>query len=709
MVTDLYNLCPCGNGEKLKYCCNDLSNELEKILAKIKGEQRLAALQEVERLLGQHPKNPALLSLRCSLLLQLEELGKVAEAIEQFVTACPGNPSAHAYDAIWAALQKQPNAAIGKLQKSFENLGKSLSPQVYEAISLVSQSLLEANNLLAARGHLSLQAILAGENDPLPLQLLTQINSAPQVPLLLKQDFLLEEAANATPYAQEFTEAFQLAAAGRWANGKELFRKLDKNNPGQYPILKNIAILASWLGDLIETVEAWRGVASSEGCSEEEAIEAEALAQLIDAKTYEDQLDVVKIEVTLSDGDGFLERLSSEKLVEKMPIDPQLLKTEDSNPPPKAAYWLLDKPIPELSDKLTLKETPLVLGEMLYYGKQTDREARLDCIVTRDDNFATVQQHLKDLSFGMTLRKEQEEEVIGQVSAVSHLLNWNYHLPAGIDEAKKKELAESHRKETILKGWLNRELSTLDGKTPLEASKNPSLKTKLEASLFLLELMGEQNEWTFDFDELRKTLSLEKPSNLSFDVEVGALPLVRLSRLSAELLPDDDLSLAFRRATMSGARRAARMLGNELIKRDGTTEATTDYVYGMFARLANDPGEALELLAKAKEVAKEKGRPVASYLIAELDIRLEQRQVQEVQQLLGVFQTEYAQDAEVSRAVYQILVQHGVISPQGMPPGMSPGAPAVGTPGPASPSVTQPGMESSEPQKTSKLWVPGME
>ena len=55
MAIDPYAACPGGTGKKVKFCCDDLTGDLEQIDRLIEGDQISAALEQVERLAAKTP------------------------------------------------------------------------------------------------------------------------------------------------------------------------------------------------------------------------------------------------------------------------------------------------------------------------------------------------------------------------------------------------------------------------------------------------------------------------------------------------------------------------------------------------------------------------------------------------------------------------------------------------------------------------------
>ena len=69
------------------------------------------------------------------------------------------------------------------------------------------------------------------------------------------------------------------------------------------------------------------------------------------------------------------EQLLSSKRVQSVPFDPAQFQ-EANEPPPMGVFLLLDREIPQHSASLSRDNVPKVQGEMLLYGKETDRPAR---------------------------------------------------------------------------------------------------------------------------------------------------------------------------------------------------------------------------------------------------------------------------------------------------------------------------------------------
>ena len=68
---------------------------------------------------------------------------------------------------------------------------------------------------------------------------------------------------------------------------------------------------------------------------------------------------------------------------------------EEGEPPPKSAFYLFDRPLPESGQPQTAENVPNALGQLLLWGKQTDREARVVALSLPTSALDAVQSYLE--------------------------------------------------------------------------------------------------------------------------------------------------------------------------------------------------------------------------------------------------------------------------------------------------------------------------
>jgi tetratricopeptide (TPR) repeat protein len=715
MSLDPYQPCPCGSGSKIKFCCSkDIQAELDKIIRAVQGEQRASALDHIHHLIAEKGPRNALLAVKADVQLSLGKFEDADATIDEFLAASPDNPVALSLSAIHACSQDDLESAIEDLQQAMEHLDGMLAPSVYSAIGVVAQTLLQAGDVLAARGHLLMQAGLAGDQDENPVRLLMRINMLREVPLLLKQDYMYADCPEGVEWADDFDAAKKLALRGAWIAACEALDALEVKYPGQAAILRNIAILSGWVGQRDEAVVAWKKYARLKDVPLDEAVEAEALAQMLDPAAEVDEIDSVTVIYTVPDTEKLMELCLSDKRISKMPVDLSQLSAE-GEPPPKAAFWLLDKPVPESGLELAREAIPNVLGEMYIFGKRTDRDARIEFSILRDEMFDAAKAALTEV-LGEFVIDSPLEEVAGQVPKVTAALTWRWRLPDDTPPARRRELVAQQRSEVMLTRWPEVALKALGGKTPRQAAADPKLKVPTLAAILLLELGSEQNANEFDFNELRKALNL--PTRDMIDpagIDALKISIVKVPLLDVAKVSDEDLLMLYRRVVLKHASEAIRHLAKEVLHRSSLNDKVDkNETYDLLIRTAAGANDALSYVADAKKTAADAGQSPARWLLAELSIRLSTADTAECQKLVQTLQTRYMQEPGVAQGLYEILVSYGVISPGSMPAGSRRGAAPQMPAAPAAPAAASKLWTPDAPAaagggEKSKLWIPGMD
>jgi tetratricopeptide (TPR) repeat protein len=713
MALDPYMTCPCGSGKKVKFCCcKDITSDLERVMRAVEGEQRVAALDLINKLIDSNGQRAALLTLKANLHIALDNMEDASSTIAALFKQSPHNPAARALTAVVEASKGNTELAVERLQEALEFSDQHVVMSIYTALMFVSQALLAAGDLLAARGHLLMQIGLAGQQDKRPLRLIYELNSARQIPVLLKEDFVFADCPDDVPWRGEFLAVMNSAAKGAWLAACESLVSLADKVPGQPAVEKNIAILRSWLGQQDKAAAAWRRYSQLDGLAWDDAVEAEALSQMLDEHS-EDTIDELTLIYPVNDTDGLMERLLSDRAVAPLPVDLQELAEEDQ-PPPKAAFFLLDRPVPSSGVDLQSDDVPTVLGEMYVYGKQTDRDARLEFVTERVEGFEQRKSKLADLTEDL-VGPLADEQVTGEVSSVAAALTLRWRLPDDTPREDRQRLANEQQRSLLLNRWTELPLSVLDGQTPRNASQDDKLRIRLAAAILLLEIETEQTVSGFDFNELRKELNLpaRDPINPQ-DVDLRSLPTLRLAQVDTSNLDVKSLSIGFERASMKNYRPAIYRFARELVEHElGELRFTKEDVYAALVSCCPETDEALQHVGSARAMAVQKSDSPARWLLAELSLRLGRGEAEESRRLLATIQERHLREPGIAQALHEMLVSYGVIPPEGQAPaGRQPPAPDAAEAGataaepktlwtPDDPQAAPPG------EGKSKLWVPG--
>jgi hypothetical protein len=440
----------------------------------------------------------------------------------------------------------------------------------------------------------------------------------------------------------------------------------------------------------------------------DDAVEAECLAQFLSEPAEVDTLAEMTVTYAVTDMAAWREQLTSSKRVQSVPFDPAQFQ-EANEPPPLGVYLLLDREIPAYSQSLSRDSLPKVLGELLLYGKETDRPARVEFVAVKTSDFDAKQKHLQDLLGPFGGEKLGEEET-SRISNVVAALSINWRFPDETPNDVRKRMIQEQRAQTLLSIWPNLPMGVLDGKTPRQSVVDPAGQVRVQAIILQMDL-AEPVE-NPDYNKLRRSLGL--PTSETIDpsgVRVETLSPARQTRLDAAKLTDEQLVAVYRRAVVTSSPRLLRRIGQEIVSRsslDKHPSLDKSEVYDILSRMALDPGEALDYLVRAQEVAKAKGKSPARFMLAELSYRLQRGEEQESRRILNALTTKHANEPGVQQALVNMLGQLGLIRMDpatGRPVMMIPsgGVPGAG-PAPLGATGDDPSLAAA-PAK-SALWTP---
>ncbi len=723
MTIDVYAICPGGTNKKVKFCqCGkDMLGDLNKIITAINGKQFVAALGQVNRQIESHGPRPCLLTIKANLQLQMgnmEELGKVAE---EFHRLYPENPIALSLAAIRAAQAHEVNEALDRMQDSLEALEDGpLNDSVYAAMQIVSHLLTHLGHVVPAVGYLSLQAAFGVADDDPAMEMLQAIFRSPNVPSLLKFSAPLLERPKGVPWLDACDQCENFAAQGRWRKAVAMLKDLDQQYPDQPAVLQHLARYQGWLNQLPEAAETLHRLAKHPALDLDNAVEMEATAQLL-ANKKEEMVDEVMRVYPVEDTQRMMERLLSEKQVLQIPTE-QAQSAEEKGPPPKGVFLLLDREQPTSGKDLQLHDLPDVLGEMYLYGRETDREARLEFITLKSADYDRkvevltqfVQQHCGELI---------QEESIGQVPARAAAMTWKCRLPADTPVARQEELIEQKRRQLILESWPETPLAALGGKRPIDLADDENYRIPILGAILVLEDFVERSQLGIDCNDLRAKLNL--PLREEFSLVERSSPVfspMQLHLVKVDDLTDRQLIELFQSAISYRLATATMRLGRELLARpELISRSERPKILAIMCQFSKSLEENLEFIRIATDDVVATGQSLGPWLLQELELRMLMNDRQRANELLMELQSKHMREPGIAEGLYGLLVRFGVITPEGQPRHPAAGAPTPQPPSPLGSSQPQaaggqPGVWTPDsPQAPAggsekpKLWVPGMD
>ncbi len=717
MALDPYQPCPCGSEKKLKFCCGaDVSHELEKIQLAMDGEQRLAALDHINKLLATHPKLPSALMYKAIVELSLGELEPARQSTARLLAAAPTNPAGLGLAAILDCQDGKVLEAIGRVQQGLEQNPGKIHHLVYQAIGTLGRALFATGEVLAARGHLSYQVRVTQGKDENAFSAMMDLDASGQVPLIAHTfDVLVPpptEGSLSAAGLAEFQNALRDSQFGCFQAAAKKFEALAGSEPNEPTVWRNLGTLLVTLAEDDIAAAIFQKYAAFASVPRDEAIEAEALAQFLAMNREDFQVPEMTAVFNIEDAAALKEAWINNKQLQAITLRPEDMDLDEGEPPPQSAFFVLDREVPATGIDIGREAIPRVLGELLFYGRQTDRAARIEFTAPQLDDWAQRLQTVRSL-IGSHLQGEPVEEFVGWMNRNAAILAVNWRFPDDTPEDQRKTLILEQRKHLLLNVLPDAPQAGLDGATLRQGAADSALQNKALATILLMDLAQPQEEPVFN--ELRRSLGL--PELGEFEASgrrIQAVSLAQLCRVDAKKLSDDELMQGFTRGTLVSCRRLVLRMGREIIARPTLDKiAYKEDVFEILSRQSTEPEETLDLLIKAQDWAKARGRSPARFMLQEIPLRLLRGEQAEFTRIMETLRSKHMNEPGIAQGLYQMLAQLGLIRPQaggGQPGAMGgmPASPAMPAPVAAG-GVWTPNQPAAADAGKSKLWLPGMD
>jgi len=709
MALDAYSPCPAGTGKKIKFCCPDLASELEKIDRMIEGEQFIASLQHIDQLENKGQYRACLMAIKSELLRATNQMDAAKTYSADFLQRFPENPVAWAESTLSAAMEEGGQAAYAKLQKSLALCQGKINGRIYEAIDVVANVLLEEGRAIAGRALLHLLNAL-NPQDRHVVDRLLYFNRAANVPLLLKSDPGMMPCPAAVPWAAKFDAAMEPMKRAQWQETADRLTALAAEVTDSPVIWNNLARIRSWLGDDAGAGAALRHYAALPAPLED-AVEAEATAMLLSPSPLGDDVDVLRWEWPVRDADRLQELLLSDRRILPTPIDLSAWPVGQS-PPPRLAGALLDRPALRGDEPLTRDTIPRMEGQLLLFGRETDRAARLEVMSMTRPESERAKSILREIG-GDTLESAPEETVIGKVSVSREMVGRRWVPPPQAPREQVDALLKEDFRDAILNQWPDCPLGVLGGRSLRQTAGGEQAGTapagdhaahvKCLAVILVMQQWMNQPPETFDFNDLRSRLGL--PTLGPIDPrqnDVAGLPLVRLARVQIESMSDEDLSLAFHRAVIFHAWDAARKFAQAVVNRPAfASRPERIEAYRTLVESAGSLDEGLRTINEARGYSLAAKQSCAMWDLMELSFRFGQGEANEAMRLMQHIETRHVKEPGVAQALTRMLINAGLLNPDGTP--VAAGYPQSGSAG------MRGGEEAMPAAEASRLWTPGSE
>lgn len=714
MSLDVYALCPCGSGKKLKFCCIDLADEIETVSRMLENNQLHAAEQRLARLLRKYPHHAWVVVTRA--MVQLE-LGEMAAARDGLYEALPHLAEAELATLLYATAAFHADGyevAKSAVHRAFQKSAKK-HPQMVSALAgSVAAWFQAAGHPLAAREHLVLAMRLAPEEDrqAIFLQLL-RFDGNDSDPFFVRGVHPVPNIEGTEEEQKSVRMAAKYGSVGCWDAAADLLAKLAEAAPEKAERWHALGLAAAYDGNEQRAVDAFRRAASAYA-DPGLAVECQTLATYFELTHLSATVDMLARTIPIQSVSRVLSILDQDPRLVRLPTPPA---RDPDQFPVSAVYEVLDRPAPTAEQLSTLsRETvPVLQGQISIYDASAEagQAARL-ILAGFIENGLNDADDLLRATLGELAQFDQliEDKVVAHSAAFRPFLG-RWGSLSGVSNSRRREfeIAEWDRRLDELIDTTP--FAVLGDRTIAAAAADPQARVAILALVNVLDAFYLESHMILDIGRLLGRLNVEPlpPLTVGPEESVSNLSALQMNRLPFADLSDDQLISVINRTLLLHHDRVLYDVLVVGLKREKCLESLDlDRVYQTLMQLSrsrNDSEAAIHWIRQAREklaVGENAFQIQWTCDLRELMIRVDDPADPELPGLLQRFARYYGPKIPRLREMLEpLLASAGLESPweNGQIGGLS----DVGG------SVTAGGVWTPEaeaaPAGAGKLWLPG--
>jgi Flp pilus assembly protein TadD len=674
MAIDVYELCPCGSGKKLKFCCGPIIDEMNKISRLQANEQPRQALSAIEKLEKTNPDNPWVGTVHAEILLALGQIDDAQARLEQLLKNHPDHPAVVSRAALVLLLNRGYRTAQPTILRAFQKCFTRFPDQVGVLALTLYDVMGAARFTMAARQYLTVAMRLLGEKSRENTFLaLLKLDGDARTPYPLRSVQNLVPYPPSGPNAAEANKAAALAKIACFGPAGPTFAKIAEQEPDNAEVWRNVALCRAWDADEPGAAQAFHKAASVSQ-NFEFAVECETLAQLLDAKHTADRILPVTVDMPVKSASRLLGLLEGNE--QFLPL-PTQTEADADGPPIAGRRILLDRPVPkESASAPEFDAIPTVLGSLTVYDALPDQN--LDAVAAisgyATPEFDEIVTKFQQLAADEITQPPAREELVGtELEPIprEQIAYFRRKLFSATPDSKRssRALQESWWKHLVDDVWLNTPLAALEGKSPSAAAGDAQFRVRLTAATYAFDALSERAHGIIDLDAILARLKLEplRPLPPASAEPLTSLSPMQLHRLPVAELSDAQLVNVFRRGTVIGHRRFVARVLQELVSRPQCLETIgPDRVFEGLVELAHQEDRDADAIAwaqKAREQAAHSPQHFerqCKWTLTELLLRAEQPDDPEVANLYRTLSDYYAPKVpEVAQVLEEFVAQNG--------------------------------------------------
>ncbi|AGA30336.1 SEC-C domain-containing protein [Singulisphaera acidiphila] len=661
-VVEPYAPCPCGSGQKFKWCCHKVENQAERAQRLFESGQVEAAVQVLDEGLRKEPDNAWLLTRKALYQVRLGQSDSAKASLRLVLRKNPKHFGAMTLLSRLVIATEGPSEGCLQLQQILSAFPATEIPALAPLVSFVASSLVRFTQYPAAIRHFSLAIVLGSPAEEIAQNIGAIQRDVSISPWLKNSDELAPAPESLSESTLErFNEALDWADGGLWSAAASAFEVLSEEKGASLEADRNAGLCRLWIADDDGAVEGLRRAIVRMG-NTDEAVDLEALCQQLDTIETDDQVEQVQLIWPVSDQDRLLKALRNDPSIDEGdtgPIDPEAPES-----PVVVNFGFLDRPKLQTKNGLKPGDVPLFVGRIFVgqeiAGIETYDDGRLDGLVER---FTTLAE-------GGIRPAHPKTKVINKVGKAGLALSWEWRLPDDIDSDERARLEQEQGAALIREVWPKTPMAYLGGRTPQEAAKAGDAVVPLRAALFQLESIRTHWRDSVDFAALRSSLGIQPEPEIDPEtVEIETVHLSRLNLIPAERLDDDRLTALYWRARQFALDAVVEKTARVLVERPDLWEKAKVESFSLFSDLAllvagnGKPDEAFEWVRKGRQADPAAKRAAYAPMWDMVEVRIKAREKSPEAWVpdLAVVLERYAGNPESTQAVMLNLLEMGLV------------------------------------------------
>ena len=336
---DPYMPCPCGSGQKFKWCCQKVESYAERAQRMVDSGQIEASLKPLEEGLARFPDNAWLLTRKAVVEAHLKRFEPAKASLRSLLKKNPGHVGGTILLTRLLLETEGPDASIAQFQQGLSAMQADHRRELAPLAQFLGVSLNRAGLPIASLKHLELAARWAGDQDKdrsIARSIATQC-AAPQTSVWEKNPYRLMPAPEGVTdaFRESFGRAMEWAAEGLWASAASAFELLSAGSTACAAADRNRGLCCLWIADHEAAIAALRRYTARTGPTTD-AVDLEALCQLLEGGEGGETVEFVHLTWPIRDRAGLLRALEASPYLERGPERPSTATTR-TRPRPTAS------------------------------------------------------------------------------------------------------------------------------------------------------------------------------------------------------------------------------------------------------------------------------------------------------------------------------------------------------------------------------------